>query len=143
MTTPSVHPLWTRVLSATASIADVTAATIEYATEFAATVRDQRALVSQEERQDAPRFEAPDTVNDSKPIPDKDSVESIASFSKHLESDGKRLFGTPSLRPNKHEVVHRILFDEMNGSKFMIVDRTSGGKSLMVFVFGVSVGGTR
>ena len=47
----------------------------------------------------------------------------------------------PSLRPRQDEAITRIAFDPQSGGKLIVVDRTGGGKSLVLVMAVIVVGG--
>ena len=69
------------------------------------------------------------------------SVLSGASSSALRNRGADRVFRVESLRPKQHEAVEALVFgDELNG-KLIVVDRTGGGKSLILQMAGISVAG--
>ena len=68
-------------------------------------------------------------------------VDSSAPLSDLLASGAKRVFGVPSLRPRQEEAVTRILFEPGTGGKLLLVERTGGGKSLVLATAAVTAAG--
>jgi len=79
--------------------------------------------------------------NDADDLSDGNSVASDASFSSHPNSGARRLFRTPSLCPKQKQAVRRIVLDPTSDGKLLVVERTGGEKSLMLYMTAVSVGG--
>mmetsp|Transcript_10799 Transcript_10799/g.18927 ORF Transcript_10799/g.18927 Transcript_10799/m.18927 type:complete len:133 (-) Transcript_10799:780-1178(-) len=126
----TAHPLSSRIRSAATNVADLTPATVEYAKCVRDVVRAQRAADAVQEPVSI-RFQHSSASASTKEYSDDESVDSNASFSKHLDSGSKRLFGTEQLRPNQHAAVERIVIDPSSGGKLLLAERTGGGKSLM------------
>mmetsp|Transcript_33194 Transcript_33194/g.69753 ORF Transcript_33194/g.69753 Transcript_33194/m.69753 type:complete len:158 (+) Transcript_33194:242-715(+) len=63
------------------------------------------------------------------------------SFSKHLNSGASRVFCTVSLRPKQQEAVRHIVCDKSSKGRLLVVDRTGGGKTLILHMMAILVGG--
>mmetsp|Transcript_43134 Transcript_43134/g.73562 ORF Transcript_43134/g.73562 Transcript_43134/m.73562 type:complete len:228 (+) Transcript_43134:235-918(+) len=112
-------------------IADLTADTIQYAKDIHGTVRAQRAADNNIDRPASTvRFHAASnsasTSNNN--LSDDESVDSAASFSKHLDSGSRQLFNTPKLRPNQQATVKQIVLDQLSDGKLLVVKRAGGKK---------------
>jgi len=79
--------------------------------------------------------------DDADSLSDRDSVAFDTSFSEHITSGAHRLFRIPSLRPKQKMVGNKIIFDPTCGGRLIVVERTGGGKSLMLYMTAVSVAG--
>ena len=105
-----------------------------------------RALEEVRRAEDPPellRFEvddAPATADGADACVDE-SVDSSAPLSVLLASGARRVFGVPSLRPRQEEAVTRILFEPGTGGKLLLVERTGGGKSLVLATAAVTAAG--
>ena len=80
-------------------------------------------------------------TNDNNSIVSVDGVSSDASFSAHLNSGLSRVFRTPSLRPMQQVAINSIICDPAPDGKLIVVGRTGGGNSLILFMTVNSVGG--
>jgi superfamily II DNA/RNA helicase len=69
------------------------------------------------------------------------SVDLSSPFIDHLNSGASRVFAVESLRPKQVEGVERIIFDPSSGGRLIIVDRTGGGKSLILAMTAICIGG--
>ena len=69
------------------------------------------------------------------------SVDLSSPFVDHVNSGASRVFGVESLRPKQIEGVDRIIFDPSSGGRLIIVDRTGGGKSLILAMTAICIGG--
>ena len=72
---------------------------------------------------------------------DEESNASDVSLSDHLRSAASRVFRTPSLWPNQLAAIKRLLVDPRTDGKVLLVERTGGGKSLVMLVSAITVGG--
>jgi hypothetical protein len=123
-------PLWTRIASAASEVAALTAASIDFAKLAAHAAvsqrrreKDQQPEVLQFEEVAAAHSESDHDIDDA-------SVASDASFGDHLDSGARRIFRTPSLRPNQRAAVKRIVLDPESEGKLLLCERTGAGKSL-------------
>ena len=136
-------PLWSRIYSAANSVAAMTAATIDHALKQREVVRSMRSIEEKEQQREVFRFEdviddAPLSLDDGS---DDDSVDSSASISDHLHRGARRVFRAKSLRPKQLVAIKRIITDQQTDGKLLVVDRTGGGKSLILYMTAISVGG--
>ena len=72
---------------------------------------------------------------------DNGLVDSSAPLPDLLASGARCVFGVPSLRPRQEEAVTRILFEPGTGGKLLLVERTGGGKSLVLATVAVTAAG--
>ena len=72
---------------------------------------------------------------------DNGLVESSAPLPDLLASGARCVFGVPSLRPRQEEAVTRILFEPGTGCKLLLVERTGGGKSVVLAMVAVTAAG--
>ena len=72
---------------------------------------------------------------------DNGLVDSSAPLPDLLASGARCVFGVPSLRPRQEEAVTRILFEPGTGGKLLLVERTGGGKSLVLATAAVTAAG--
>lgn len=73
-----------------------------------------------------------------------ESVESVdpdAPLADHLRADTLHAFCVPSLRPKQEEVITTIIADPKCEGKLLVVDRTGGGKSLILFLTAFAISG--
>jgi len=78
--------------------------------------------------------------NDANSVSSGESVDDAAPFVDHLRSLARRVFGCPALRRRQEVAVTRLLFGEGKG-KLLLVERTGGGKSLVLALTAAFVGG--
>ena len=78
--------------------------------------------------------------NDANSVSSGESIDDAAPFVDHLRSLARRVFGCPALRRRQEVTVTRLLFGEGKG-KLLLVERTGGGKSLVLALTAVCVGG--
>jgi len=125
---------------ATTNVTQLTATTIRYAIEYGEMALTQRAAIEEQQQHEVLRFEEVDTDTDAgapdvhDDLSDDSSVNSSDSFTKHLGRGAGRVFNTRSIRPKQGEAVHRIVLDPMSRGKLIIIERTGGGKSLMLYL---------
>ena len=72
---------------------------------------------------------------------DDDSADSSASLAVHVARAARRVFGVASLRPRQEAAVLRALTDEETRRKLLLVERTGGGKSLVLGLVSVLCAG--
>mmetsp|Transcript_13122 Transcript_13122/g.28347 ORF Transcript_13122/g.28347 Transcript_13122/m.28347 type:complete len:292 (-) Transcript_13122:1026-1901(-) len=63
------------------------------------------------------------------------------SFSKNLNSGASRVFCTASLHPKQQEAIRRIIRNKLSKGRLLGVDRTGGGKTLILHMMAILVGG--
>jgi hypothetical protein len=84
-------PLWSRILSDGHDAASAAAASIAYASQFAAVAISQRSHDAEVEEQEVLQFEEVLPGHDGHDESDDDSVSSDASFDAHRDSAASRL----------------------------------------------------
>ena len=141
---PTIVP-WYRIYGAdvdTRWLADVIA-------RHAAAVADGARALEEVRRAEEPpellRFEA-SGPSGSAPVDgddraDDDSADSSASLTVHVARAARRVFGVASLRPRQEAAVLRALTDEETRRKLLLVERTGGGKSLVLGLVSVLCAG--
>ena len=72
---------------------------------------------------------------------DDESADSSASLDVHVARAARRVFGVASLRPRQEAAVLRALTDEETRRKLLLVERTGGGKSLVLGLVSVLCAG--
>ena len=143
MSIPVVRPLLTRLLSANADHETIDALSIANAVKHAEVVRAARQIEQSERQREILRFEEMGGPSDAAAAlsDDDDSVGSAESFDAHLDSVARRVFRTPCLRPKQRTAIKRIIADGSTDGKLLVVDRTGGGKSLILYMTAIAVGG--
>ena len=128
------HPPWYSIFARTASLVTLTAHILKHAAEYTEAARKTRQILRAEEQSELLRFEDVEDngVDDDDSMCSEGSVATDASFSAHLNSGSSWVFKTPKLRPKQDEAVKRIVLDPMSGGRLIVVDRTGGGKSLIL-----------
>ena len=101
-----------------------------------------RAIEEAEEPSELLRFvEVRDEHDGNSDDESAGSVASDESLSEHLNSGSRRVFNTPLLRPRQQQTVQTILRKKSCGGKIIVVDRTGGGKSLILHMTSIAVAG--
>ena len=142
--TPPLNIPWYSLYGAVVSAAWLAAIIRRHAEAVNASARASAALREAERGREALRFVTVDSTDDSNDdgcSDDDDSVGSDADYADHLVSAARAVFGIPSLRPKQREAVDTILFNEESEGKLLVVDRTGGGKSLILQLTAVAVAG--
>ena len=142
--TPPLNIPWYSLYGAAVSATWIAAIIRRHAEAVAASARAAEASREAERRRDAHRFvtvDLTDDPDDDGSSSSDDSVDSDADYEDHLASAARRVFGIPSLRPKQREAVNTILFGAESGGKLLVVDRTGGGKSLILQLTAVAVAG--
>lgn len=145
MAPPTAHPLWSKIRSVTTNVKELTASTIRYAVEYGEVALAHRAAIQQQQQREVFRFE--EVGNDAAAphahdyLSDDSSVDSADSFTKHLGRGAGHVFNTRSIHPKQGEAVNRIVLDPTSGGKLIVIERTGGGKSLMLYLTAICVGG--
>ena len=89
-----------------------------------------------------------DTVSNSDATDDGNAVRPIipqvnvdAPLESQLAYAGSCVWRKHKLRPNQITAVNKLVYDKESGGKILLVDRTGGGKSLILQLSAVMVGG--
>ena len=143
MTLPLNLP-WYSIYGAAVSAAWLAAIVRRHAQLVAASARAADLLRDAERRRNAQRFVTIDLTGDDDHgddggFEDEDSVSSDAEYVDQLENAARRVFGLQSLRPKQREAVEAILCGDDSDGKLLVVDRTGGGKSLILQLTAVAV----
>ena len=144
--TPPLNLPWYSIYGAAVSASWLAAIVRRHAEAVAASARASDSLRAAERRREAQRFVTIDLTTEednsnSGDDDDEESVSSDAAFGDHLASAARRVFRIPSLRPKQLEAVQDILYKEETDGKLLVVDRTGGGKSLILQLTAVAVAG--
>ena len=128
-------PLWSKIHSTIANIAEVTTLTIRHAQAVADSTCAVKAVVEAKEQREILRFKAMggDDVDDVTGEADDESVSSNASFSAHLASGLARVFCIPSLCPKQTAAVKGITIHPDLKGRLLVVDRTGVGESYPIY----------
>ena len=62
-------------------------------------------------------------------------------FATHLSACARDVFGVPTLRPRQVEAASKLIFDRSCRGRLLVVDRTGGGKSLILHTVAACVAG--
>ena len=143
MTAPINIP-WFEIYSSAVSAVWLSAIVRRHASLVAAAARSAREARDAERRHELMRFEAIDLAKEDDSNDDgmdDDSVSSRDSSSALRNQGADRVFRVKSLRPKQHEAVEALAFGDDSNGKLIVVDRTGGGKSLILQMTGISVAG--
>ena len=99
------------------------------------------AIEQAEQQREVLEFETVDLADDDDSVSSGETVASDASCSDHLNSGAVRVFGTKRLRPKQDQAIKKICFDSECEGKMIVVDRTGGGKSLILAMTSIIVAG--
>ena len=142
--TPPLNIPWYSLYGAAVNAAWLAAIIRRHAEAVTASARASAVAREEEQRREAQRFVTVDLTAESEPddcSDDDDSVATDADYADHLASAARRVFGIPSLRPKQRDAVDAILFGDDSDGKLLVVDRTGGGKSLILQLTAVAVAG--
>jgi superfamily II DNA or RNA helicase len=134
---------WHALYSAAVDVAWLSSIILRHADALTRVALALRAADEAEQRRAIAFVDADDAPVDA-PLPDLDAgddVDASSPFNAHLSSAARRIYGVARLRPKQSEAVSRLLFDEECRGRLILVDRTGGGKSLVLFLTAASVGG--
>ena len=136
------HPPWYKIYSSLTDVGWLTNVILGQAANFSAAARRDRQLKEADRQVDLLRFKTVDNNDDDDDsVMSCDSVELDAAFSNHLNNATRRLCRTAQLRPKQILAVQKILLDPQTNGKLIVVDRTGGGKSMILFLTAVMIAG--
>ena len=144
MPLPSVIP-WYSVYTKAVGALWLAGIILCHAAAVAAAARDRAAAARAEDPPELLRFtpvddDDDDGDDDADSVLSGESVDNAAPFVEHLRLLARRVFGYPALRRRQEVAVTRLLFGEGKG-KLLLVERTGGGKSLVLALTAAFVGG--
>ena len=142
--TPPLNIPWYAIYTAAVGAAWLSSIVLRHAELVAVAARASREKEASEKRRELQRFVAVDLTghgDDEGDADDDISVASDAAVDEHLDSGARRVFGVASLRPKQRDAINSILFDSESDGKLIVVDRTGGGKSLILQMTAICVGG--
>jgi superfamily II DNA helicase RecQ len=140
------HPLWYRLYTRTTDVVWLHGIIVDHAAAVTHAAVQFRALDEEERQRDVLEFELiGDDDDDDDPYDDgvvrDDSVPIDAPLSLHLDSGAKGVFKTNKLRPKQQSACETILCNPKSGGRLLVVDRTGGGKSLILCMTAITIAG--
>ena len=102
----------------------------------------QAAAITAQTGQQVMQFEDLDGIDDdADPPPAVPPLPTDASTMDHIRHAAACVWRTPCLRPAQERAVHKLIYEPISGGKLLVIDRTGGGKSLILQLSAVIVAG--